>query len=497
MEGLLNCIPWVHVAACIMLTWIRLLRLAKDSLWCVLILTQISGTFEIRAAQPENLTFDSSQEVTGKINGYRGIWFDLGQRSDYGSKYSGGLGTYTAKHCPTAIYSKQTHKTFFVYGGTTQQEERRLLAMVGFFDHSTGMVCQPSVVHDKQKVNDPHDNPSLSIDSEGYLWVFISGRARHRPGFKYRSTEPYKIDAFEQISEEEFTYPQPWWIPGQGVLHLFTKYTQGRELYWNRSQYGLGWTREQKLAGMGGHYQISRCIGSGVITAFNYHPKGNVDKRTNLYFLETSNQGESWQTVDQRKVTPPLTQTDHMALVKDYEADSRLVYLKDITVDGKGNPVILYITSDHHEPGPHLRNREWTFAQWDGHEWNLSNITQAWHNYDMGSLYIEPDQTWRLIAPIGPGPQRYGTGGEMAIWIRSPEKRQWSHFRNLTEESPRNHGYARRPVNAHHDFYAFWADGNPDRLTPSFLYFTNKNGTRLWKLPYTMSHELEKPIRQY
>ncbi len=73
MEGLLNCIPWVHVAACIMLTWIRLLRLAKDSLWCVLILTQISGTFEIRAAQPENLTFDSSQEVTGKINGYRGI----------------------------------------------------------------------------------------------------------------------------------------------------------------------------------------------------------------------------------------------------------------------------------------------------------------------------------------------------------------------------------------------------------------------------------------
>ena len=35
------------------------------------------------------------------IPGYRGIWFDLGQRSAHGSKYSGGLGTYTAKHWPS------------------------------------------------------------------------------------------------------------------------------------------------------------------------------------------------------------------------------------------------------------------------------------------------------------------------------------------------------------------------------------------------------------
>ncbi|NQT12298.1 MAG: hypothetical protein HQ582_06105, partial [Planctomycetes bacterium] len=42
-----------------------------------------------------------------KDDGYRGIWFTLGQYSDtpyakrfwdYGDKYSGGLGTYTAKH---------------------------------------------------------------------------------------------------------------------------------------------------------------------------------------------------------------------------------------------------------------------------------------------------------------------------------------------------------------------------------------------------------------
>ncbi len=45
-----------------------------------------------------------------KDDGYRGIWFTLGQYSDapyakrfwdFGDKYSGGLGTYTAKHVPT------------------------------------------------------------------------------------------------------------------------------------------------------------------------------------------------------------------------------------------------------------------------------------------------------------------------------------------------------------------------------------------------------------
>ena len=29
-------------------------------------------------------------------DGYKGIWFTLGQFSEYGDKYSGGLGTYTA-----------------------------------------------------------------------------------------------------------------------------------------------------------------------------------------------------------------------------------------------------------------------------------------------------------------------------------------------------------------------------------------------------------------
>src|SRR5437016_5745851 len=53
-----------------------------------------------------------------RTDGYRGIWFTLGQFSKHGDKYSGGLGTYTANHNPMAVYSPAADKTFFTYGGT-------------------------------------------------------------------------------------------------------------------------------------------------------------------------------------------------------------------------------------------------------------------------------------------------------------------------------------------------------------------------------------------
>src|SRR5512133_2250746 len=141
-----------------------------------------------------------------RVDGYKGIWFTLGQFSEYGDKYSGGLGTYTADHIPIAIYSPKAKKTFFTYGGTTGSADRHLLIMISYYDHRTGMVPKPVIVYDKQGVDDPHDNASLSIDNEGFIWVFVSGRSRARPGFIFKSTKPFSIDNFEKIREAEMTY---------------------------------------------------------------------------------------------------------------------------------------------------------------------------------------------------------------------------------------------------------------------------------------------------
>lgn len=140
-------------------------------------------------------------------DGYRGIWYALGQRSEYGDKYSGGLGTYTANHVPMAVHAPEAGRTYFVYGGA-REGRRHLLAMASYYDHRRHRVPRPTVVHDKQGVDDPHDNPSLCLDGDGHLWVFVSGRARSRPGLIYRGRKPHSIEAFDLVLEKEFTYPQ-------------------------------------------------------------------------------------------------------------------------------------------------------------------------------------------------------------------------------------------------------------------------------------------------
>ncbi|MCW3108283.1 MAG: hypothetical protein JWQ09_2789 [Segetibacter sp.] len=427
-----------------------------------------------------------------RANGYKGIWFTLGQFSEYGDKYSGGLGTYTSSHIPIAIYSEPVNKTFFVYGGTTAKDERHLLIMLSYYDHTKKIVPKPVIVYDKAGVDDPHDNASISIDDKGYIWVFVSGRNTSRPGIILKSRKPYEIDDFEKMKEGEMTYPQPWWID-KSFFYLFTKYTKGRELYWTISNNGKVWQPEQKLAGMGGHYQVSNVWNGKVVSVFNYHPGGNVDKRTNLYLVQTTDKGKTWTTIEGKQVQTPLTDKGSDALIKDYESEGKLVYLNDVNFDKDGNPVILAVISRDFKPGPQGNPHEWMIIHWKGGRWNFNKVCESTHNYDMGSLYIQNDD-WKIIGPTEAGPQKYGTGGEMALWESNNEGKVWNKKKMLTQNSTRNHSYARRPLDAHPDFYSFWADGNADKLSESKLYFCNKKG-KVSVLPYNMDKDFEKPVR--
>lgn len=438
-------------------------------------------------------TFASVAAASEKDDGYRGIWFTLGHFTEYGDKYSGGLGTYTANHVPIAYFCPEVNKTFFVYGGA-KAGKRHLLNMVSYYDHARRTVPRPTIVHDKQGVDDPHDNAALCVDGEGYLWVFISGRARLRPGFIYRSKEPYSIEDFEFISEREITYPQPRWFEEDGFLHLFTKYTNGRELYFSTSPDGRDWSPDQKFAGMGGQYQTSWQRGKSVFTAFNYHPGGNVDRRTNLYYIQTDDLGLTWRNVRGEVLELPLSDPHNPALVRDYEAEGRLVYIHDLDWDERGRPIILYITAASYKPGPEGDPRWWTVAHWMGDGWVFYEITPANHNYSTGMLDVRPGR-WRVIGPTETGPQPIGAGGEIAVWVSTDEGRSWQKERQLTVGSWFNHNYVRRPMNAQPDFFALWADGNPDRFSESHLYFTNEACDAVFRLPYVMEGDEAVPDR--
>jgi len=208
--------------------------------------------------------------------------------------------------------------------------------------------------------------------------------------------------------------------------------------------------------------------------------------------METRDFGKTWQTVDGKKLTPPLTEVENPALIRNYQAEGLNVYLKDIRFDKKGRPVILFLTSRGYESGPQNDPRTWTTARWTGMKWEINPAMTSDNNYDMGSLYIEDDGTWRIIAPTETGPQPYNTGGEMAMWISKDPGKTWRKIKQLTKGSAHNHTYARCPVQAQPDFYALWADGHGRKPSESNLYFCDKKGN-VYCLPREMKGEFARP----
>ncbi len=434
-------------------------------------------------------------------DGYRGIWYYNQPSGDqYRYKYSGGLGTYPQQITPFAHYAPEVDRTFFCYGGTAEGENR-LLHMVSYYDHASRTVPRPAILLDKA-TEDAHDNPALMLDGEGHIWVFSNAHGRSRPAFIHRSVEPWAIDRFEQVAETNFSYSQPWWLPGRGFLFLHTLYAgpeEGgpprRRLFWSTIDAEGDRSEARQLAGVElGNYQVSWRAGSKVGTAFNYHPEPvGLNARTNLYYLETDDTGRTWRNAAGEAVKTPLRRPENPALVHDYRSDGLLVYLKNVQFDRRGRPILLFLTSRGYASGPENDPRAWRTARWTGEEWEILPVTQSDNNYDYGPLYVEPDGTWRLIAPTATGPQPYNPGGEVAIRVSEDRGRSWREVKRLTADSERNHTYVRRPVNAHPDFYALWADGNARESSESRLYFTDREGSRAWRLPARMAGEVADP----
>ena len=184
------------------------------------------------------------------------------------------------------------------------------------------------------------------------------------------------------------------------------------------------------------------------------------------------------------------------------------MYGIDIAYDENHRPVLLYLTSSNFRPGPDGEPRTLHTARWTGSEWIIRDmppsatpISSAVHNYANGSLWID-DGVWNVIAPTGSDPsiresnpkRFWGNGGELEMWTSSDQGLTWAKVRHITEGSPRKHNYVRKPLDGSGRFYSFWADGNPEVLTESHLYFGDADGTRAWELPYQMTTVTAKPV---
>ena len=212
-----------------------------------------------------------------------------------------------------------------------------------------------------------------------------------RPSYISRSTRPYEIDQFRRIHDQLLLYAALL-HRRQGILFAQTIYL-ARANYFQTSPDGREWTEPRLLSLFGeGHYQISEPCGTKKFgSAFNYHPPGKgLNWRTNLYYMETCDFGQTWQNAAGTPLDIPLSDTDNPALVEEYESKGRNVYMKDVAFDADGHPVILCLTSGGWsragKRSPHRQTARWTGSR--GHSGTVVPTTT-----DFGSLYIEKDGT--------------------------------------------------------------------------------------------------------
>ena len=117
----------------------------------------------------------------------------------------------------------------------------------------------------------------------------------------------------------------------------------------------------------------------------------------------------------------PITEKHSDALVYDYEAEHKLVYLKDINFDAAGRPVVLFLTSGGYAPGPKNDPRQWFTANWTGDSWTAPARSQR---------AITTTTSARCISKMD-------CGGSLQRQNRARNRRRWRRDRDVDEVETR------------------------------------------------------------
>jgi len=452
----------------------------------------------------EDLPHSCPKLLNAKDDGFRGLWY-YNQRikGKYRFKYSGAMGTAFEGYVPMGVYAPKVDKTFFCWGGTDELNTT-LYHCISYYDHKTGLVARPTIVVDKHSI-DAHDNPVMNIDAKGYIYIFSPSHGLTRPSCISKSVRPYDISHFEIVWAGNFSYTQPWFVNGKGCLLISTVYNTDGE--WQRLNYistsgdGRNWTDKRKFVFIeDGDYLRSWQAPNGKIgVTFDRHPEDMRPKplnyRTDVFYVETDDFGKTWKNAAGQTVTLPIEKRENPSLVFKYREQGLNAYIKGVRYDSAGRPLILYLLSKGYEAGPENGPRIWCIARWTGSEWKeIRTGIESGNNYDFGVLYVNSDDDWTLLGATELGPQAYNPGGELAAWRTCDGGKTWKKERQLTKNSPRNHNYARQPLNYHRDFAAFWFDGDGLKPSISRMYFCDR-GFNVYSLPLKFEGDFAKPER--
>ena len=405
-------------------------------------------------------------ESPGAARGnFSGIWYACGTANTLPGRkyvYGGGKATYSSWHRPMAVYAAAVDKTFFVFGDAHNRPN------ISTYDHKTGTFADPVVLGTNIDGN-AHRNPTILIDEAGTIFVFRGYNGM--PTHVVRSASPHDITQWLPRTPVEpgskASYPQPWQLkPGE----IFVSYRQSPGWSYRISKDGAqSWAPTVNLVRFEGcliyavtvaetgpyprkvHIAWSR-LGGG--TDEEQRTKHLWARRYNVYYACSADGGRTWQRSDGRPYDLPITEASAEKL---YDCGQRGVWLKDIQLDSKGEPGILFIDAD-----VATFRSAWKLARRSAGAWRVADVATSDHMYDGGALVIVADDDVRIYAPTTPSQPGYD-GGEIEEWRSVDGGLTWKNTAHLTTGSAYSHNHV-KPVLHHErgrgDLRVLWTYGD-------------------------------------
>lgn len=266
-------------------------------------------------------------------------WYELPQYFDGVPKYSGAMGTYTAKHIPVAVSCDIGR---FATYSNNQRGELEI--------HVINLDTKQDVTVRKIDTIDPHQNAAIQCVGDK-LHLSISARNLSKPGYDYTSSDGIN---WELQREHQEAYPQLHNV-GSELLKLYTEYDYGNGARVIKSSCN----NEPIVDDSVGRYMLSYYDGDRVHVVYNAHYRGS-DRRTELWHTQSVDGCEWSESVK-------------------WLGGSKYVYLKDLNAV-KGELTALVTLSDSFDPT--TGSREVVKVTADG----VERVMNTSHNYTTGSL---------------------------------------------------------------------------------------------------------------
>ncbi|NLX95679.1 MAG: hypothetical protein GXY83_05845 [Rhodopirellula sp.] len=280
-----------------------------------------------------------------------------------------GITSWTTR--PHAVY--HNGRTYYGY-------QNRRSVEVNYWDHATGKIGSPVVLH-TYSYDDDHGTPSLFVIPAGeHAGKLVVLYAHHNnPLYSRRSRTAGDIRAWDDavtVDGGACNYPKPL-VRSDGSVWLSYRLSGTGHVYRTTSD-GATWSAPTTLASADGLlYGFLAARGDTFHLGFGlYEP--NTKRFRDAYHAFSDDGGVRWKRSDGTAISLPITAAKATCAYDDAESIewSRVL---DIAVDDDGTPAMLFYHNMPNFRSGSLKFLDMTVSQlrWDGSRWQIEEIQNA------------------------------------------------------------------------------------------------------------------------